>query len=426
MVNDHGLEMYELIKKLFPICRSITGNGVRETLAILKGYLPNLKVYEIPTGTKCFDWTIPKEWNINDAYVEDENGCRVIDFKKSNLHVLSYSIPVNKTVTFEELDQHLYSRPDLPDAIPYVTSYYSPLWGFCLSHNERKKLGEGNYKVVIDSTLETGSLTYADLIIPGEQKEEIFLSTYVCHPSMANNELSGPAVTTFLAKWISSKKNRYTYRIVIVPETIGAIAYLSKNLEIMRARTLAGFQLTCVGDDRRYSFIPSRKGGTLADRVAKHALKNHTNEYIEHSFLDRGSDERQYCSPGVDLPVVSIMRTKYGEYPEYHTSLDNLSLVSPEGLQGALDIYCNCIRILENNATYKLTTLCEPQLGKRGLRSNLGAWDFPIKARQLSGFIAYCDGTMDLINIAETIGVFVLDLLPLVSRLLEEGLIEKI
>src|SRR3989338_8232261 len=412
MENNCGHQMYELIKELFPFCRSITGNGVRKTLAVIKKFLPGLTIHEIPTGTECFDWTIPNEWNIKDAYVEDENGRRVIDFNKDNLHVLNYSIPVNKTVSFEELDQHLYSRPDMPDAIPYVTSYYSPRWGFCLSHNEREKLGKVNYRVVIDTTLEPGSLTYADLIIPGEQKEEVLLSTYVCHPSMANNELSGPAVTTFLGKWLSSQKNRYTYRIVIVPEMIGAIAYLSKHLATMKERTVAGFQLTCVGDNRAYSFVPSRKGGTLADRVAKHELDYRIKEYIKYSFLDRGSDERQYCSPGVDLPFVSITRTKYGKYREYHTSLDNLSVVSPDGLQGALDVHCNCIRILENNAIYKVTTLCEPQLGKRGLRSTIGALDFPMQARQLSNFIAYCDGTMDLISIAETIGVYVLDLLP--------------
>lgn len=422
---EEGLDMYEFIKELFPICRSITGDGVRETLAIIKKHLPQLNIHEIPSGTQCFDWTIPEEWNIKDAYVEDPNGQRIIDFKKNNLHVVSYSIPVNKTLTLEELDQHLYSLPGQPDVIPYATSYYDRKWGFCLSHNQRQGLKKGLYKVVIDSQLKPGHLTYADLLIPGQEKEEILLSTYVCHPSLANNELSGPAVTTFLGKWLSSYKNRYTYRLVFVPETIGAVAYLSRHIEQMKERTVAGFQLTCVGDNRTYCFIPSRKGNTLADRVTLHELNHKVKDFNQYTFLDRGSDQRQYCSPGVDLPVISVTRSMHSRYPEYHTSLDNLSFISPEGLQGAFNVYQNCLKILENNYSYHLTTIGEPQLGKRNLRPSLGMKNFPYQGRQLSNILAYSDGTLDLIGLADTIGAYALDLLPIISRLQEEGLLRK-
>ncbi|MBL6989686.1 MAG: DUF4910 domain-containing protein [Bacteriovoracaceae bacterium] len=419
--------MHELIKELFPICRSITGNGVRKSLSIIKKYLPELKLYEIPSGSECFDWTVPDEWNIFDAYVESESGERVIDFKENNLHVLNYSMAVDKTVPFEELNDHLYSLPDQPDAVPYMTSYYDRRWGFCISQNKRQTLTKGNYKVFIDSSLKPGSLTYADLLIPGESSQEILISTYICHPSMANNELSGPALATYLAKWLMEKKRRFTYRIVFVPETIGAICYLGQNLHIMKEKVVAGFQLTCVGDDRTYSFLPSRNGNSLSDRVARHELKWAVENFHSYSFLDRGSDERQYCSPGVDLPVISIMRSKYGQFPEYHTSLDDLTLVTVSGLQGSFERHVNCINILEQNYFYRSTTLGEPQLSKRGLRSTLGAGKgLPLDSKHLSNFLAYCDGSLDLLGIADKIAVYSLDLIPLAKRLLEEGLIKKV
>ena len=253
LIESSGTQMYEFIEQLFPICRSITGNGVRKTLRAIKEHLPGLEIHEVPTGERCFDWEIPKEWNISDAYVQDENGKKIIDFKEHNLHVLNYSLPVNKEVTLEELDEHLYSFPDKPDVIPYVTSYYQQRWGFCLPHNQRTQLKAGTYRVFIDSSLDVGSLTYADLLIPGATDKEILISTYVCHPSMANNELSGPAVATFLTKWILSQENRkYSYRIVFIPETIGALVYLSRHINDMKANTIAGYILTCVGDNRCY------------------------------------------------------------------------------------------------------------------------------------------------------------------------------
>ena len=256
MELNNGKDIYNLCEKLWPITRSITGSGVRETLGIIQQEIPDLTIHEVLTGTQCFDWEIPKEWNIRDAYIIDQNGNKVIDFKNSNLHVVSYSTPVNRTISLLELQQHLYSIPEQPNAIPYVTSYYQERWGFCLSENQRRALVEGDYQVCIDSELSNGSLTYGELIIPGKSKKEVFLSTYICHPSMANNELSGPTVTTYLAKWIQSQPREYTYRIIFIPETIGSITYLSKNQQKLKENVSAGFNITCVGDDNAYSFLP--------------------------------------------------------------------------------------------------------------------------------------------------------------------------
>ena len=342
-------EMYELCERLFPICRSITGDGVRKTLQMLvEVYGNEINIHEVPTGTKVFDWTVPKEWNIKEAYIENSKGQRVIDFKNNNLHVVGYSLPVDKFVDLQELKSVVYTQPDQPDAIPYVTSYYKECYGFCMSQNQLDKLPEDTYHIVIDSELKEGSLTYGEIIIPGDTEEEVFLSTYICHPSMANNELSGPVVATFLAKWLNLLvKRRYTYRIIFIPETIGAITYLSKNLQYLKEHVIAGFNLSCVGDNRTFSYVESRYGDTLADKAAKNVLSFYYPDYKTYSFLKRGSDERQYNAPGVDLPVCAICRSKYGEYPEYHTSKDNLELISPEGLLGAYEVYQQCILSLE-------------------------------------------------------------------------------
>ena len=423
---DIGNEMYTLCNKLFPICRSITGNGVRETLRILQSICPAMMLYEVPTGTQVFDWTVPKEWNIRDVWIKNSKGEKILDFAKSNLHVMGYSIPVNQKVTLEELLPLIHTQPDQPDAIPYVTSYYKERYGFCMSQEQKDALQEDTYHIYIDSDLKDGSLTYGEILIPSTEgnKDEIFLSTYVCHPSMANNELSGPAVTIYLAKWLWEKKHRrYNYRIIFIPETIGAITYLSQHLPEMKKNIRAGFNISCVGDDRTYSYVASRYGNTLADKVAKNVLSFHYPEYKQHSFLQRGSDERQYNAPGVDLPVCAVCRSKYAEYPEYHTSKDNMGLISPTGLQGAYEVYRDMIEALEYNHKYRIQCLGEPQLGKRGLYPTISQKGSSGAVRVMSNFIAYADGMNDLMDISNIIKVPVERLVTVIEKLQEAKLI---
>ena len=394
--------MYDLIKKLFPINRSLTGNGVRESLDIINdsliGY--DFTIHEINSGESVYDWTIPKEWNIKDAYILTPDGNKIADFKTNNLHVVGYSTPIDKVISKDELDQHIYYLENQPNAIPYVTSYYRENWGFCLTSDEYEKLPDGDYRVYIDSELKPGSLTYADLIIPGYSDKEIMFSTYICHPSMANNELSGPALMTALINYVTNIDRYYSYRFVMVPETIGSITYISKNLSSLQKNVIAGYNLTCVGDDNNISYVPTRYGNTLSDKIALHVLDNLSSTYIRYSFLDRGSDERQYCSPGVDLPIASVMRSKYGEYEEYHTSLDNLNYISPEGLQGSFDIYVKIIHILENNKCPKINVLCEPQLGKRGLYPTTSIKGGADQVRNMMNVLAYSDGFNSILDIS--------------------------
>ena len=423
-----GNEMYALCDRLFPICRSITGNGVRETLRVLQSICPAMTLHEVLTGTQVFDWTVPKEWNIRDAWIKNSKGEKILDFAKSNLHVMGYSIPVNQKVTLEELLPLIHTQPDQPDAIPYVTSYYKERYGFCMSQEQKDTLQEDTYHIYIDSDLKDGSLTYGEILIPSTEgnKDEIFLSTYVCHPSMANNELSGPAVTIYLAKWLWEKKHRrYNYRIIFIPETIGAITYLSQHLPEMKKNIRAGFNISCVGDDRTYSYVASRYGNTLADKVAKNVLSFHYPEYKQYSFLQRGSDERQYNAPGVDLPVCAVCRSKYVEYPEYHTSKDNMGLISPTGLQGAYEVYRDMMEALEYNRKYRIQCLGEPQLGKRGLYPTVSQKGQHDLVAALTDFIAYADGMNDLIDISNMIGVPTKDVIPIVRQLLKTDLLEK-
>ena len=416
--------MHDWARDLFPICRSLTGPGVRRTLDYLSRLLPSLAVQSVPSGARAFDWTVPDEWTLREAYVADEAGRRVIDLADSNLHVVGYSEPVDAWMDLEALQAHLHSLPEQPTAIPYVTSYYKRRWGFCLSHQARQALAPGRYRAVIDADLAPGVLNYGELILPGETADEVLISTYVCHPSMANNELSGPVVTTALARWIAAlPRRRLTYRILFLPETLGAIVYLARHLPQMQARTVAGFVMTCMGDERGWSFMPSRRGDTLADRAALHVLGHAAPGFKAWSFLDRGSDERQYCSPLVDLPVVSIMRSKYGDYPEYHTSLDDLTLVTQAGLEGSLGVMRRCVAALEANRTYVAAQPCEPQLGPRGLYPTLSTRDSALQVRAMMNLLAHADGETDLLAIADRIGEPIETCVALAERLAQAGVL---
>ena len=420
MGAENGKTMYQLAAKMFPICRSITGNGFRESLEMLREAVPEIQVYEVPTGTTVFDWTVPKEWNIRGGGIYRLNGDKVIDFKDSNLHIVGYSLPIDKVVSREELLEHVYTMPDQPDWIPYVTSYYKERWGFCMTENQKQTLTDEEYHVVIDSTLEDGSLTYGELIVPGQTDNEILFSSYLCHPSMANDDLSGPVVLTELMKYVLQMKDRrYTYRFVINPETIGAITYISRNIDALLKHVKAGFVLSCVGDDRTYSYLATKYGDTLTDRVMQNVLKFHFPEYKKYSFLDRGSDERQYGSAGVNLPVCGFCRSLYTKYPEYHTSADNMDLISPEGLQGAYDVMVKVIMALENNYHYTMTCQCEPQLGKRGLYPTISYRGSHDSVNVIRDFTAYADGSHDLIDISNIINVPIDILIDIKNKLAE-------
>ncbi len=429
-IPDVGHEIYDLAEKIYPICRSITGAGVRETLNILSDYIGNLDevsfhIYEVPSGTQAFDWTVPREWVIREAYIEDRNRNKIIDMKNHNLHVVGYSAPVDKWVALNELKECVYVQEDQPSVIPYVTSYYKERYGFCMSKDQLDSLEEGDYHIYIDSEYIDGSLTYAEVVLPGDTEKELLLTSYICHPSMANNECSGVAMTAALIRYVHAmKKRRYTYRFVLNPETIGAIVYISRNLEHLKKNLTAGIVLSCVGDDRHYSMIESRYGNTLADKSLKSIL-TFTDQYTIYPFLERGSDERQYNAPGIDLPVAGFCRTKYGRYPEYHTSADNMDLISPLGLQRSFNFLVKWINSMEYNYKYKVTVLGEPQLGKRGLYTTIskkGSYD---QVMAVENLIAYADGKNDLFDISRIIGIEPYDLIPIIKKLLDHNLIAK-
>lgn len=416
-----------LLTRLFPICRSITGNGVRETLTILKEF-GNLQIQEVPTGYRAFDWIVPKEWNIRDAYVKDQQGERVIDFKRSNLHVLNYSVPVSATMSLEELRPHLYTLPEQPNAIPYRTSYYEEQWGFCLAHEDLEGLMEGPYEVFIDSDLEDGHLTFADAVLAGTSDRELLFSTYICHPSMANHELSGPVLSALLYRLLSECEHTYSYRFIYVPETIGALVYLSINGEHLRKHLHAGYVLASLGRPATYTYKRTRLGGTPADKVAEHCL-NHapdgtTTEVID--FAPTGSDERQYCSPGFDLPVGLLTRPMYGSFPEYHTSLDDLEFVSGDAIAESLKMCLRMVQVHELNRIYlNLSPYGEPQLGKRGLYPMVGGarGGGTESLSRMMYLLAFADGSHDLIDIANRMGHPAWEFAPQIHELMDAGLL---
>jgi aminopeptidase-like protein len=393
--------MYALAERLFPICRSITGQGLRQTLDIVGEVIP-LERHEVATGTAVFDWTIPREWNIRDAYVLGPDGRRVVDFRASNLHVVGYSVPVRARMPLAELKTHLFSRPDRPDAIPYRTSYYTETWGFCVRHSLLDELPEGEYEVVVDSTLEPGALSYGELFLPGSTQDEILISCHVCHPSLANDNLSSVAVAAFLAKRLAAARRRYSYRFLFIPGTIGSIAWLARN-EAAAARIRHGMVLACVGDPGPFTYKRSRRGDAEIDRAAAHVLGHAGAPFSIRDFSPYGYDERQFCSPGFNLAVGCLMRSPHGEYPEYHTSADDLSLITPAALEDSYRRAGEILDVLENNATFvNLNPKCEPQLGKRGLyRAVGGQLDRASRELAMLWVLNLSDGSHSLLDIAE-------------------------
>ena len=423
-----GNKIHQFAKELWSINRSLTGNGVRDTLNKISKHLPMMKIKSVPTGTKVFDWTIPKEWNVKKAHIITPDGKKICDFLENNLHLVGYSVPFEGSLSFKDLKEHLYTMPEQPNAIPYITSYYEERWGFCLTQEQFDTLKDGTYKVLIDSTLSDGELNFGELLIKGNCEKEIFLSTYICHPSMANNELSGPTVVTFLGKWLQEIiKPEYSYRIIFIPETIGSITYLSSNYRELRDKVFAGFNVTCIGDERAYSYLPSRNGKTISDLIAKHVLKWTDTNFVEYTWLDRGSDERQYCAPGIDLPIASILRTKFGMYSEYHTSLDDLTkVVTPKGLNGGYWAIRKAIEAIEKNKKYKSTILCEPQMGKRGLYPTLSSKKNNEEVKLMMNLLSFCDGQSSLLEISESLNLPIWDLYETVEKLKSHNLIKVI
>jgi aminopeptidase-like protein len=415
--------------RLWPLCRSLTGRGFRDSLDILRDWIP-LETISVRSGTKVFDWTVPDEWNPEDAFIEDSSGSKVVDFKKNNLHLVGYSTPYEGTLSLEELQPHLHSLPHQPQAIPYVTSYYKKHWGFCLRHDVRENLMPGNYKVVVKTKLEPGAMTLAHTLLPSTEGHsgEVLFSTYLCHPSMANNELSGPLALAALYHQLDAQKRRkLNYRFVIVPETIGSIAYLQKFGEHLRSSMIAGYVITCCADRGPFTYKKSRNGKTRADAAAESVLLEMGKSHSLVEFFPSGSDERQYCSPGFDLPVGSLMRTMYGKYPEYHTSLDNREFISFAALQETADVYFKIAQYLEQIPIYKTAVpFGEPMLGQRGLYPSLSAKEERAKKiDMMMWLINLSDGLNDIEMIAKRSGHSKKDLISIANELREKGLLNE-
>lgn len=413
--------MLNFAKKIFPLNRSLTGRDVIKTLKIIKKELPSLQLCSVKSGTKVFDWTVPKEWNVKKAYIIDPLKNKIADFNKNNIHLMGYSIPINKKLNLSQLKKKIFFLKKLPNAIPYVTSYYKKDWAFCLSYNHFKKLEKGNYKIIIDSSLKKGKLFYGQLFLKGKSNKEILLSTNICHPSLGNNECSGITLLTYLAKWISKQNRKYSYRIVFVPETIGALCFIKKNLNQLKKNTIGGYTITCLGDERIFSFLPSRSGNTLSDKIALKILKANKKIFKTYSWLDRGSDERQYCSPNINLPIASVMRSKYGTYKEYHTSLDDLKkVVTNKGLSQSLNIYKKIINMFEKNYRPISKNIGEPFLKKHGL---FNSKKYSNDVRLVSDILSYCDGQNDLVDISTLCKTSFNKVTKVVKRLKNKNLI---
>jgi aminopeptidase-like protein len=421
-----GEEMLELIREAFPICRSITGDGVRATLAMIQERIP-LAVEEVATGTTVFDWTVPKEWNVQDAWIKDASGRKVVDFQESNLHLLNYSVPVHQKLSLADLKPHLFTLPDQPELIPYRTSYYKEAWGFCLRHSTLESLPEGEYEVFVDSTLADGALSYGECYLPGESEREVLLSTHVCHPSLCNDNLSGIAVVTELARELAARpRRRYSYRFLFIPGTIGSITWLARNEE-RTGRIAHGLVAANLGDSGGFHYKKSRRGDAEIDRAVLAVLKDSGERFGAEEFVPFGYDERQFCSPGFNLPVGSLTRTPYGRYPEYHTSADDLGFVTPAALEESLRMYLAVVDLLEGNWRYvNLNPKCEPQLGRRGLYRAIGGDDAGrSKELALLWVLSLSEGRLDLLAIAERARLSFTAVRAAADALLEAGLLRE-
>lgn len=414
-----GKKIYDLCADLFPICRSITGEGVRQTLSILRDYI-SLDIHEVPSGTAVFDWTVPKEWNIREAWIKDENGNTIIDFKHHNLHILNYSIPIHKKMGLAELKNHLYTIPGQPNLIPYRTSYYEENWGFCLAHDQYQTLRNGTYEVFIDASLEPGYITYGEYFIPGKTKEEVLFSAHICHPSLANDNLSGICLLVYLAKYLSEQENRYSYRFLFAPGTIGSITWLAHN-EAKTKHIKHGIVASLLGDAGAFTYKKSRRETAEIDQVTAYVLKNSELPYQLKDYFPYGYDERQFCSPGFDLPIGNLSRSQFGSFPEYHTSADNMDFIEPKYLTESYEVYQRIIEVLEANyCPVNLNPKCEPQLGKRGLYKALGGQsDQHTMQIAMLWVLGYSDGAMSLLEIAEKSDIS-FDIILKVCKILEQ------
>ena len=424
--SDLGGEMYRFISELYPICRSITGEGFRETLRLIQKHIP-LTIHEVPSGTRVFDWTVPREWNIRDAYIKNARGERIVDFKKCNLHVISYSIPIHRTIPFQELKEHLYTLPDHPDWIPYRTSYYKDNWGFCLTHRQMVDMQEEAYEVCIDTSFKEGHLSYGECCIPGKTSDEILVSCHACHPSLCNDNLSGIAVTTWLAKVLAGRPSQYSSRFLLIPGTIGSITWLALH-EKELAKIKHGFVVTGVGDAGAYTYKRSRRGDAEVDRAFVHVMQHCQQDYRIIDFFPYGYDERQYCSPAFNLPVGCFMRTRHGTYPQYHTSADNLDFVQAQSLEGSFNLCLAAINVLQNNQRFQnQAPKCEPQLGKRGLYRAIGAQATEaVHELALLWVLNMSDGMNSLLDIADRAGI-PFDRIHHAAKLLtEHGLLKEL
>jgi aminopeptidase-like protein len=424
-MSSIGDGLHQFAAELYPICRSITGDGIRQTLRAIQQHIP-LQIFEVPTGTAVFDWTVPKEWNIRDAYIKDSSGRRVVDFRDSNLHVLNYSVPIRATMSLSEIRPHLFTIPEHPDWIPYRTSYYKEDWGFCLSHNQLAAMPDGDYEVCIDSTLADGNLTYGEYFLPGCVRDEILISCHACHPSLANDNLSGLTVATALARGLAERGSDryYSYRFLFLPGTIGSITWLARNREAA-SRIRHGLVLTCIGNQAPFHYKKSRKGDAEIDRAVAHVLSHLTDAAEILEFSPYGYDERQYCSPGFNLAVGCLMRSVWGTFPEYHTSADNLNFIKPQCLAESLRVCATAFEVLENNKRYRnLSPFCEPQLGRRGLYRSTGGDCIASEINARLWVLNLSDGEHSLLDIAERAHLPFSAILEAADLLQENGLLE--